>query len=268
MNTKLFCSDIDGTLLNKDRELSARTIKVIKKLSNIPFILISSRMPKAMLYLQEELGTSHLPVIAYNGALIMEQKKVLHSTEIKIKQIREITNFCKSTNLHISLYHNNEWCVPELDYWAKREWNNTKVKPKVQEIKLTLKNWEEEQKGAHKIMIMGEEKEIDLLEKWIKHNISSSIIGYRSKPTYLEIAPIEVSKETAIKELLSYKYSNISFSNITAFGDNYNDIEMLKSVGIGVAVANAKKEILNIADAITDSNKKDGVAIFLEKEYC
>jgi hydroxymethylpyrimidine pyrophosphatase-like HAD family hydrolase len=48
--------------------------------------------------------------------------------------------------------------------------------------------------------------------------------------------------------------------NVLAFGDNYNDIEMLKSVGLGVAVANAIEEVLQIANKITDTNKNDGVA--------
>ena len=267
MSTKLICSDIDGTLLNKERELSERTINIIKKLSQIPFILISSRMPKAMQHLQEELGISHLPMIAYNGALIIDQNKILHSTEIPISSINKIVNFCKNTSLHISLYHNNEWYVPELDFWAKREWNNTKVKPSVQELNLTVKKWGEEQKGAHKIMIMGEEKEIDLLEKWLENNVSKSIIGYRSKASYLEIAPKVISKKTAIQALFKHKYSDISFAETTAFGDNYNDIEMLKAVNMGVAVSNAKAEVLAIADAVTNSNKEDGVAVFLEEMY-
>ena len=266
MKTKLFCSDIDGTLLNKDRELSERTITAIKKHSEIPFILISSRMPKAMVHLQEELNTENLPVIAYNGALILDQKEVLHSTEIGVDTIREIVNISTETDLHISLYHKDEWYVPDLDFWAKREWNNTKVEPKVQSLIQTLAKWEQENKGAHKIMLMGNEQEIDLLEEWIEGDKNKSIVAYRSKPTYLEIAPRSVSKKTAIQELIQQKYPKIKFSEITAFGDNYNDMEMLKFVGVGVAVANAKKEVLELADIITDTNKNDGVAKYLEKE--
>jgi len=264
MKTKLFCSDIDGTLLNKDRKLSERTITAIKNCSDIPFILISSRMPKAMAHLQEELNTEDLPVIAYNGALILDQKEVLHSTEIEADSIREIVDFSAETDLHISLYHKDEWYVPELDFWAKREWNNTKVEPKVRALSQTIDKWQQENKGAHKIMVMGDEQEIDLLEDWIGGDKNKSIVGYRSKPTYLEIAPRSVSKKTAIQELIQQKYPTLKFSEITAFGDNYNDMEMLKSVGVGVAVANAKEEVLAIADVQTDTNKNDGVAKYLE----
>ena len=84
MQTKLICSDIDGTLLNKDRELSEKSIEVIKDLSPIPFILISSRMPQAMQHLQQELDITHLPLICYNGGLIIDGDDVIHSTEISI----------------------------------------------------------------------------------------------------------------------------------------------------------------------------------------
>ncbi len=265
MNTQLICSDIDGTLLNKDRELSKKTIQEIKRLSQIPFILISSRMPQAMVHLQKQLDNTHLPVIAYNGGLIIDNGVILDTTEITADAGEAIAGFCKETTIHVSLYHNDEWYVPEMDYWAKREQNNTKVNPTVKPIVETLKTWRLEEKGAHKIMCMGDEKEIDALVVFIENNLSDEVIPYRSKPTYLEISHRKISKKTAIKTLLNLRYPELSFKNILAFGDNYNDIEMLEAVGIGVAVKNAKEEVLAIADVVTETNKEDGVALFLEK---
>ncbi len=267
MPIKLICSDIDGTLLNKDRELSAKTIAQIKWLAPTPFILISSRMPKAMLHLQKELNIEYLPIIAYNGGLILANNKIISTTEISTTTTKSIAAFCSGSglNLHLSLYHNDEWYVPDLDYWAKREANNTKVNPTIQHINTTLKSWKSENKGAHKIMVMGDAKEIDTLVNYIAENFKNEIIGYRSKDTYLEIAHKSISKKTAIKTLLNHQYPELTIKNVLAFGDNYNDLEMLESVGIGVAVANSKPEVLAIADAITDTNKEDGVANYLEK---
>ncbi len=264
MNTQLICSDIDGTLLNKDRELSKKTIFEIKRLSHIPFILISSRMPQAMVHLQQQLNNTHLPLIAYNGGLIIDNGTILYTTEINANVAEEIAEFCNTTNIHVSLYHNDEWYVPEMDYWAKREQHNTKVKPTVKPIIETLKTWKFEKKGAHKIMCMGDEKEIDELVKFIDKNHKNEVISYRSKSTYLEISHCKISKKTAIHRLLKTKYPSIKLENILAFGDNYNDIEMLKTVGTGVAVKNAKNEVLAIANKITDTNKKDGVANYLK----
>ncbi len=264
---QLICSDIDGTLLNKERQLSLKTIHEIKKIANLPFILISSRMPKAMVHLQQELNITHLPLIAYNGGLLIKNGVVQESTEINMQISKSIADFCKNTQIHLSLYHKDEWFVPAMDYWAKREQNNTKVTPKVKPVFETIKTWKVEKKGAHKIMCMGDAKEIDSLVFYIKNNCKGTIIGYRSKPTYLEISPKNISKKTAIKTLLKLNYPSIKMNNIMAFGDNYNDIEMLQSVGIGVAVENAKPEVLAISKHQTKSNLKNGVALFLNTHF-
>ena len=268
MQTKLICSDIDGTLLNKDRELSSKTIEVIKEVAPMPFILISSRMPQAMEHLQEQLDISHLPLICYNGGLITDGEEVVHSTEINLDITKALIAFCAGTEIHSSLYHGREWYVPGMDFWAKRESNNTKVTPIAQDIELTLSQWDSEGKGAHKIMCMGEPSELDALVEFIENNFSDQIIGYRSKPTYLEISPKSISKKTSLETLLGLQYPELGLHNVMAFGDNYNDIEMLKAVGVGVAVENAISEAKNVANHKTACNIDDGVALFLEEALC
>ena len=73
----------------------------------------------------------------------------------------------------------------------------------------------------------------------------------------------EASKWTAISNLANKM--NIKTENIIAFGDDTNDIEMIKNAGIGVAMGNADEQLKNIADFITDTNQNDGVAKFLGK---
>ncbi|RXP53801.1 HAD family hydrolase [Lutibacter sp. HS1-25] len=260
MSYQLICSDIDGTLLNKDRELSKQTIAQVQRVSPIPFVLISSRMPKGMRHLQKEFKNESTPLIAYNGGLVLNNEKVLHSTFIKNEVLAQIIDQCENTNVHLSLFHADEWYVPAMDYWAKREENNTKVTPVIKSPVDVLTSWVAEEKGAHKIMCMGDAEEIDTLYKWLENNFSDEIMLYRSKDTYIEISHKNISKKTAIEVLLKQCYTNISMEKVIAFGDNYNDIEMLKAVGLGIAVANANEEVLKVAKAITDSNKKDGVA--------
>lgn len=264
MQTKLICSDIDGTLLNKDRQLSSKTIEVIKDAAPMPFILISSRMPQAMEHLQEELEITHLPLICYNGGLIIDGEEVVHSTEINLDITKALVDFCSGTEIHSSLYHGREWYVPEMDFWANRESNNTKVNPVAQDSELTLSQWDSEGKGAHKIMCMGEPSELDALVDYIENNYSDQIIGYRSKPTYLEISPKSISKKTSLETLLKLQYPEFGLQNVMAFGDNYNDVDMLNAVGVGVAVENAIVEAKDAADHNTACNIDDGVALFLE----
>lgn len=56
-----------------------------------------------------------------------------------------------------------------------------------------------------------------------------------------------------------------SLSEVIAFGDNYNDLEMIQSVGCGVAVENAREEVKAIANAVTLRNTEDGVAHWIQQ---
>ncbi|TPN85441.1 Cof-type HAD-IIB family hydrolase [Aquimarina algicola] len=264
MQHRIIFSDIDGTLLNSERELSESTIFEIKRIKDkIPVVLVSSRMPSAMTHLQEELDIKKQPLICYNGGLILVNQEPIHSTFISPDIIKELNQFNKDQKFHISLYHNDDWYVPQIDFWANREAQNTKVNPTVKSTDKVIKLWKKNNIGAHKIMCMGEENYIDQAYTFLQDHFKEVLHLYRSKPTYIEIAHKNISKSTAIDILLTNHFK-ISMQDAIAFGDNYNDIEMLKAVGTGVAVANAKPETLQAADIITLSGKENGVAEYLK----
>lgn len=255
-------TDIDGTLLNKERvpsELLKKEVGRIRKI-DIPFILISSRMPSAMYHIQRDLGIEKQPIICYNGGLVLVDGITIHSTEIPIDIVTAINELNKEKTFHISLYNEDNWYVESMDFWAKREENNTKVSPTVLDIESVLTSWKKEGKGAHKIMCMGKKEALDIVMDSLSKRYPNELHLYRSKDTYIEIANKEISKLTGIKTLLRHSYPEKSLENCIAFGDNYNDIEMLEAVHTGVAVQNAKLEVLEIADSISDTNHNDGVA--------
>ena len=262
---QLICSDIDGTLLDKNRQLAQRTIKILKAIKDdVQIILASSRMPKAMKHLQVELDITQNPLICYNGALVLDyssdEPKSLLSLDIPIKVLDFILRTAKNTNIHVSIYQNDNWYVEELDYWAKREINNTKVEPIVTNQIELIKNWKT---GAHKIMCMGAAEEIQVLYNALGAVYGDTVHTYRSKDTYIEISNKSISKATALELLLKNNY-NFGMEKVISFGDNYNDIDLLEASEMGVAVANAKDEVKAIANRLTETNKNDGVAIVLE----
>lgn len=267
MPYKIIFSDIDGTLLNAERDLSPLTIETIKHLKEkLPVVLISARMPAAMRHLQEKLEISHEPIIAYNGALILVDGQSISSTEIPFNILESLANFNKNTDAHLSLYHNDEWYVPQIDFWAKREENNTKITPQLKANSEVLEKWDREDKSAHKIMAMGDAEKIDQIRDFLSSEFPGQLHLYRSKDTYLEIANSKISKFTAIEELLQ-KHYNCEAKDCVAFGDNYNDVEMIKGVGMGVAVGNARPEVLEVANKVTAHGKEDGVATSLRELF-
>ncbi|MEP5528709.1 MAG: Cof-type HAD-IIB family hydrolase [Paracoccaceae bacterium] len=263
---QLLASDIDGTLLDSDRFLSARTLQAFDKANQLPVILISARMPQAMYYLQDALKRREMPIVCYNGALVLDQQKQLYSTTIPYIDIENIARIAMEHDLHCSLYRNDEWFVPQMDYWADREVNNTRVTPQVQNIETTLAYFKETQQlgGAHKIMLMGDSDAMD--SAFAKAgNLPSQLHLYRSKDTYTEISPLEISKKSALELLIKECFPEVKVENVAAFGDNYNDVEMIAGVGHGVAVDNARDEVKAVANYHTGHHKKDGVAQWIEK---
>lgn len=274
MAIRAICTDIDGTLLDSRRELSDRTIRTIRNLPpEIPVILASSRMPAAMRHLQAELGITRHPLICYNGGYVLYSStdsdttpRLLNSVTIPIDTCRTIADLAAGPDIHVSLYNEDIWYAPTYDQWTEREERITKAPPRIVSNAEVLQTWQVHNTGAHKVMCMGPADQIEALIVAIEQACPQQLHLYRSKDTYLEIAPRSISKASALAQLLATQYK-IAMADIMAFGDNYNDIEMLAAAGLGIAVENARPEVKAIAREITAGNVDDGVAIAIEK-YC
>lgn len=273
MHISAICTDIDGTLLDKERNLSIETLNAFSLVSDkIKIILASSRMPAAMRYLQQELNIINSPLICYNGGYVINYKndgeiEILDSKFISTAVCEIVVNYVKNTSLHLSLYSEDNWYAPGIDKWTEREINNTRVTPTMLSNDAVINMWKSQNhSGAHKIMVMGDEIEIDMLRKYLLASYPEELNLYLSKPTYLEIASNKTSKAIALNILLTKLY-DFDESEVMAFGDNFNDIEMLKAVGLGIAVDNAKQEVKDIAKEITLKNIDNGVAISILKHF-
>ncbi|WP_307725860.1 HAD-IIB family hydrolase [Oceanobacillus sojae] len=115
-----------------------------------------------------------------------------------------------------------------------------------------------------KCLCMGEPQMIKQLEIELKGNFPHLSV-YKLKGTYLEIMSGNASKSNAIKKL--EKQFNITRQEVIALGDNFNDIDMLKYAGVGIAMGNASDEVKSAADEITLSNEEDGLKHALNKHF-
>lgn len=218
-----------------------------------------------MRHLLRDLNRPSEPLIAYNGGFVINKSgEVMDSVEIPLSLVAGIWELTRKTELHVSLYHGENWYEPKEDYWSKREIQNTKVNPTWMAGDKVLDRWAKENLGAHKVMVMGDSNEISWLFGELNLAYSSELHLYRSKDTYIEIAPRKISKATALKLVLETHY-DFGMEDVIAFGDNYNDIDLIQSVGWGVAVANARPEVKAVAKEITLHHKEDGVAATLER---
>ncbi|MGG0451782.1 Cof-type HAD-IIB family hydrolase [Priestia megaterium] len=270
MTLKAIFSDIDGTLLNSNHQITEETKKAILKVvnDNIPFVLVSARMPSGILHLQQTLSINS-PIICYSGALILGpdndngEKPIIDSISLLQADVQEIYKTVNElySPINFSLYSHNQWVVSDSqNEWVLQEKEITDASP----IHRQLPSFIEENHDIHKCLCMGEPQIIDLLEIELKAKFPGLTI-YKSKDTYLEIMSGNASKSNAIKKL--EKFYDITNQEVMALGDNFNDIDMLKYSGLGVAMGNAPDEVKIIADEVTLSNDEDGLKYALNKHF-
>ncbi|WP_091866802.1 HAD family hydrolase [Pricia antarctica] len=263
MKYKILCSDLDGTLLSSKSDVSDFAISELERIRDkTQIILVSARMPRAMVYLQRRLGILDQPIVCYNGALVMHGTIEISSTVIEMQHLSEIHNLAQLHFTKLGLYYADEWFVEENTARVRKEIRYTQSTPIFRATSDTLKDWEDREIGAHKVMLMGTKVTSDILYPLLEKQFGDDLHLYRSNDTLIEIAPKSVSKLTAIKNLLK---KDESLSDVIAFGDNYNDIEMLEHCGYGVAVGNAREEVKAIADNTTLPHYEDGVAQFIKE---
>lgn len=268
---RIVFSDVDGTLLNKNRELSSATIFQIRKLKqhNIPFVMVSARMPAGMIHLYREVPMDN-PAICYNGALILKSieegingNNKLFSTTIDYSVAKSVYSICHKFDLHFSLYSNNQWFASKNDEWRLREENNTKVKATIySNMEYKISELENEQQHIHKLMVMGESMLIDALHNHLVSQFTGKINIYRSKDTYIEITPASINKAAGCLILLNHL--KLKPEQAIAFGDNFNDTELLQTVSLGIAMENSPAEVKEKAKMVAPANTDDGVARTLE----
>lgn len=268
MTIQAVCTDIDGTLLNKERELSLRTIHAFQQIaSRMPVVLASSRMPSAMRHLQKQLAIEEHPLICYNGGYVLIYEdhipRVIYSVALPLEVALYVNEVVQNRSIHASFYSQDIWYASQQDQWSAREEKVTKVQPIIKDANQIVKHFEQTGEPIHKVMCMGNETEIARLEEMIKLNFSDKVHAFRSKSTYLEITPKAISKASALEMILAN--DEIKMDQVLAFGDNFNDIDLLKYAGIGIAVENAREEVKSVAKDITLPNIEDGVAIAIEK---
>lgn len=115
---------------------------------------------------------------------------------------------------------------------------------------------------VHKLLLMGEPEKMVTLEEKLKELYPGLSIA-RSLPYYIEVMANGIQKGRAVS-LLADHYG-VDTSETLAFGDNFNDLDMLEVAGEAYVMANAPQEVKERVGHVTASHNHDGIALVLEK---
>uniref|UniRef100_UPI004049EF6F Cof-type HAD-IIB family hydrolase n=1 Tax=Fulvivirga sp. TaxID=1931237 RepID=UPI004049EF6F len=258
---KIVFIDIDGTLLNNHHQISEATTKAIKAATEkgIKVILATARPYYGADIFRKQLILT-TPIICFNGGLIIDEVgKVLVDHKIAVGQAKILTEIATSLNVNLIYLDAERSYALKNDQWLAMEEELTDKKSEVLSFERIAASWSErESTGPNKIMAVGPPDQISALELKIKSVVGNELTVNISHPSYLENTNALASKQQGAAFLLE----QFGFKNheMVAIGDSFNDIDMLRFAGVGVAMGNAHDKVKQAADWVTKSNDQDGVA--------
>lgn len=250
--TRLICSDVDSTLVDDFKRLSTKNREAVRKAvleEGIHFAIISGRSAPSVRSYMEEIGVEGV-VPSLGGCLIEDWNgNVIEENCIDGDLCTQINGLVKSMGCVCFAYLHDDWYIDPGHYdWVKSEADATETIGVVTDLNGLFKRISPNKLlGVHRDEVM-----VKHLMEAVAERFGDSVDCFMSSPMYLEIVPKGVNKGTAVDALC--RYYGIERGNVMAIGDYYNDIDMLRIVGVPVAVNNAPDDIKALAKYITDSD--------------
>ena len=265
MKYKVLALDLDGTLTNSQKKITPRTKETLIKAQQqgLKIILASGRPPFGIKPIAEELELKKYGgyILAFNGGAVIDC-----STGETIMQQTLDTNLYpylyskgNTNDFNILSYLGDDIACEDIDdeyvrYEARLNGMGLhKVNNFLEEIDFP----------EPKFLIVGNPDKLARLEEELANQLKGKMNVFRSEPFFLELLPLGIDKAECLDKLLhKLGYQQ---QDLMACGDGYNDLSMISYAAMGVAMANAQKEIIEAADYVTLSNDEDGVAEAVEK---
>lgn len=268
MNTKIFFTDLDGTLLNSQKQISPKTYEVLKQWTGLghKLVLCSGRALDSVAHVWETLGLKDFPngyLIGCNGGEIYDcgTGTLLCRTSLPLQTVAKIFSMAKKHQVHIQTYNDTHIITREDNEALAFYHRNIHTPAIITEDVFTY--LDKEPCKCLSIELHDKEK-LERFRKALMKELGNSITVMYSNPYYLEMIPSSGGKGFGVKWLCNHL--NIPLQNALAAGDEHNDISMLQAAGVGIAMRNGTDEVKQIADIVTvTDNDHDGLAPILEQ---
>ncbi|MGL5052716.1 MAG: Cof-type HAD-IIB family hydrolase [Cetobacterium sp.] len=259
---KSIALDLDGTLLNSEKDISHENISILRLLysKEIKIFIVTGRMYTATQKIIKKIGIP-ITAICYNGAKVIhsENDSITFEQPLSEEIVKVLIEISQENKSHLNLYQNEEWFVENENDWQTKYYEKNIGFKAIQKKFNNLASY-----VMTKALFVDERINLLEIEKKIKNKLGEKVYLTYSQEKYLEVLNCDVNKGKTLERIL--KENKLDLESCVAFGDANNDKEMLIMVGCGVAMGNAEEELKNIANYITDTNDNNGVCKFLEQK--
>lgn len=248
-------ADIDGTLVTKDKVLTARAIDAVRRLRErgIVFTVCSSRSPRAIRKIVEPLGLT-MPMAAFNGGvIILPDLSVLDERSLPDYVVPAIAETIEAHGLDVWIYTATDWYVrSRTGARIDREASTSQAEPIVRTTFDALS-------GVIKMVgVSNDHDKVATCEAALQQTFGTQVSALRSQPYYLDVTHPTANKGTVVDRLA--RYLGIPAAAIATIGDQPTDVMMFKRSGLSVAMGNASEAVQRQATHVTTSNEDEGFA--------
>ncbi|SIQ60455.1 hypothetical protein SAMN05920897_111101 [Alkalispirochaeta americana] len=263
---RLIATDIDDTLLAPDGSFPEVNRLALARLhrQGVAVVLSSGRATVSMRPFAEKIGpaddTEYL--ISFNGARVSTVKSdtVLFQHLLSQEAVRIVMEYARKESLLVHGYRDESFLTeqdhPRSARYARDTGMNCLQTPDMA-ADLPL--------GSPKLLVIGDPRELPRHRDELIKRSRGLFDGVFSKPEYLEIMAPGVSKGKALHELAGHL--KIPLEETIALGDSLNDLEMIATAGLGIAVANARDELKGVADLVLAQTASEGAVAEVARRF-
>src|SRR5438105_11106047 len=252
----LVVSDVDGTLLTKDKTLTDRAKAAVRRLhdAGIGFTITSSRPTIGMRFLIEPLAIT-LPVGAFNGSCIVDpQLNVIEQHLIPASAAQRSLDVLNEFGVDIWLFTSELWLTRHGDgEYVPHEIRAIRADPTI------VSDFAPYLSEACKIV--GSSADAALLQRCeaaMQRALGTQATAVRSQSYYLDVTPPGCDKGTFVQAMAGRL--DISTNAIATIGDMQNDVSMFRNSGVSIAMGNATEDVKRLATHVSTSNEHEGFA--------
>ena len=273
MPYRLLALDVDGTLLDPDGELrdTVREAVIAARQTGLRVILCTGRRFRSTRPLAHELQLDG-PVVVHNGALVKDvaSAETLHCHPLPESLCRrglEVLRQLAPPLIYIDAFHEEIDILTEPmehlhPFQQEYLQDNIPYCRFVDDLAATRLH------GVVMLSIMAEADRLQALRPEVEHALAGQghtkmILNKNFRGHILEVLPATVSKWQALERLMAAE--GLTAENVVAIGDDYNDLEMIRGAGLGIAMGNAVEPVRAAARYVTGSNDDDGVVQAIER---
>ena len=254
-------SDVDGTLVTKDKILTTRTRAAVQKLheAGIAFAITSGRPPRGMEMLVTPLALQ-TPLAGFNGGLFVKPDMTVIEEHVLATDVaRRALDLILEQGLDVWVYRGKDWFVHDIQgSHVAREQSVIEFAP------IVVDDFAHTLERADKIV--GVSDDLDLVarcERDLQVDLGVRATAMRSQPCYLDVTHPSANKGVVVANLS--KFLSIPQEEIATIGDGQNDVLMFRESGLSIAMGNASSDVQKEARFITDSNENEGFAKAVER---